>query len=87
MLKKSGSYLLLFIFIGGLLGSILGEILQVVAPQGTVKNIFGQALNLGLDPPVTVNLVLIKFTLGFLLKMNLLTVLGMLLGAYVYKHV
>jgi hypothetical protein len=40
-----------------------------------------------LDPPVTVNLVLIKFTLGFLLKMNLLTVLGMFLGAYVYKHV
>ena len=87
MLKKSGSYLLLFIFIGGLLGRILGEILQVVAPQGTVQNIFVQALNLGLDPPVTVNLVLIKFTLGFLLKMNLLTVLGMFLGAYVYKHV
>lgn len=87
VLKKSGSYLLLFIFIGGLLGSILGEILQVVAPQGTVQNIFVQALNLGLDPPVTVNLVLIKFTLGFLLKMNLLTVLGMFLGAYVYKHI
>jgi hypothetical protein len=87
VLKKSGSYLLLFIFIGGLLGSILAEILQIVAPEGMVQSIFGQALNLGLDPPVTVNLVLMKFTLGFLLKMNLLTILGMLLGAYVYKHV
>ena len=72
MIKKSGGYLLLFIFIGGLLGSILGEILQVVSPQGTVQSIFGEALSLGLDPPVTVNLVLIKFTLGFLLKINLL---------------
>ena len=87
MIKKSGGYLLLFIFIGGLLGSILGEILQVVSPQGTVQSIFGEALSLGLDPPVTVNLVLIKFTLGFLLKINLLCVLGMLLGAYLYKHI
>ncbi|MEE8124440.1 MAG: DUF4321 domain-containing protein [Nitrospirales bacterium] len=87
MIKKSGGYLLLFIFIGGLLGSILGEILQVVSPQGTVQSIFGEALSLGLDPPVTVNLVLIKFTLGFLLKINLLSVLGMLLGAYLYKHI
>ena len=87
MLKKSGGYLLLFIFIGGLLGSVLGEILQIVSPQGAVQNIFGEALSLGLDPPVTVNLVLLKFTLGFLVKINLLSVLGMLLGAYIYKHI
>jgi len=87
VLKKSGRYLLLFIFIGGLLGSILGEILQIVSPQGLVRNIFAEALSLGLDPPVTVNLVLLTFTLGFLLKINLLSVLGMLLGAYLYKHI
>jgi hypothetical protein len=87
VLKKSGGYLLLFIFIGGLLGSILGEILQIVSPQGMVRSIFGEALSLGLDPPVTVNLVLVKFTLGFLLRINLLSVLGMLLGAYLYKHI
>ena len=87
MLKKSGRYLLLFIFIGGLLGSVLGEILQIVSPQGVVQSIFGEALSLGLDPPVTVNLVLFKFTLGFLVEINLLSVLGMLLGAYLYKHI
>ncbi len=87
MLKKSGGYLLLFIFIGGLLGSVLGEILQIVSPQGTVQTIFAESLHLGLDPPVTVNLVLLKFTLGFLIKINLLSVLGMLMGAYLYKHI
>ena len=87
MLRKSGGYLLLFIFIGGLLGSVLGEILQIVSPQGVVQSIFGEALSLGLDPPVTVNLVLLKFTLGFLVRINLLSVLGMLLGAYIYKHI
>lgn len=87
MLKKSGGYLLLFIFIGGLLGSVLGEILQIVSPQGMVRSIFGEALSLGFDPPVSVNLVLLKFTFGFLLKINLLSILGMLLGAYLYKHI
>ena len=87
MLRKSGRYLLLFIFIGGLLGSVLGEILQIVSPQGVVQSIFEEALSIGLDPPVTVNLVLFKFTLGFLVKINLLSVLGMLLGAYLYKHI
>jgi uncharacterized protein DUF4321 len=87
VLRKSGGYLLLFIFIGGLLGSVLGEILQIVSPQGVVQSIFGEALSLGMDPPVSVNLVLLKFTLGFLVKINLLSVLGMLLGAYLYKHI
>ncbi len=86
MLKKSGGYLLIFIFVGGLLGCILGEILQLVSPQGTVQTIFSEALHLGLDPPVTVNLVLFKFTVGFLIKVNLLATLGMLLGGYFYKH-
>ncbi len=86
MLKKSGGYLLLFIFIGGLLGSILGEILQLVSSQGTIQTIFSEALHLGLDPPVTINLVIFKFTVGFLIKMNLLTALGMILGGYLYKH-
>jgi len=87
VLKKSGGYLLLFIFIGGLLGSILGEILQIVSPEGAVRSFFVVAPRIGLDPPVSVNLVLIKFTLGFLFKINLLSVLGMLLGAYIYKHI
>jgi len=52
-----------------------------------VQTIFSEALHLGLDPPVTVNLVLFKFTVGFLLKINLLTTLGMFLGGYLYKHI
>ena len=52
-----------------------------------LQSIFGEALSIGLDPPVTANLVLFKFTLGFLVKINLLSVLGMLLGAYLYKHI
>lgn len=86
-MRKSAWVLLLFILLGGLLGGILGEILRVMAPKGTVQNIFSTALTPGINPPLTVDLVLLKITFGFTVKMNLLTFLGMLLGIYLYKHV
>lgn len=86
IMKKTGWTLLMFIFIGGLLGGVLGEILRVFTPTGTIQNIFSRSVSPGLDPPFTVDLVLIKVTIGFLLKMNLLTLLGIFLGIYLYKH-
>ena len=86
-MRKSPWILLLFILFGGLLGGILGEILRVMAPQGTIQNIFSTALTPGVNPPVTVDLNLFKLTVGFTIKMNLLTFLGAFLGIYIYKHV
>ena len=39
------------------------------------------------SPPLTIDLVLLKFTIGFVLKINLLSLLGMFLGIYLYKNV
>lgn len=86
-MKKSGWTLLMFIFVGGLLGGVLGEILRVFTPPGTIQNIFSRAVSPGLDPPFTVDLVLLKVTIGFILKMNLLTLLGIFLGIYLYKNI
>lgn len=85
-MKKSGWALLGFVFIGGLLGGVLGEILTVFTSPGPVQTIFARSISPGLDPPLTVDLVLIKITMGFLLKLNLLTLLGILLGYYLYKN-
>ena len=86
-MKKSGWTLLGFIFIGGLLGGMLGEILTVFSPSEQIQTIFARALSPGIDPPLTVNLILFKITIGFLLKINLLTILGILLGVYLYKNI
>jgi hypothetical protein len=84
-MRKSPWLLLVFILLGGLLGGILGE-LRIMAPGGAIQNIFSTALMPGINPPLTVDLVLLKVTFGFLLKMNLLTFLGMFLGIYLYKQ-
>ncbi|MCY4612366.1 MAG: DUF4321 domain-containing protein [Nitrospira sp.] len=86
-MKKSGWTLLGFIFIGGLLGGLLGEVLTVFSPSEPIQTIFAKVLSPGIDPPLTVNLILIKVTLGFLFKINLLTILGILLGIYLYKNI
>ena len=86
-MKKPGWMLLAFILVGGLLGGMLGEILTVFSPSEPIQTIFARSLSLGIQPPFTVDLILIKVTLGFVFKMNLLTILGIFLGIYLYKHV
>jgi len=85
--RKSPWVLFMFVLIGGLLGGILGEILHVMAPQGTIQSIFSTHFTPGIDPPLTIDLVLIKLVLGFSVKVNILSVLGMFIGIYLYKHV
>ncbi len=58
-----------------------------MAPQGAIQNIFATNFTPGINPPLTIDLVLVKLTLGFILKINLLSVLGMFLGIYLYKQV
>lgn len=86
-MRKSPWGLLIFVLVGGLLGGILGEILRVMAPQGTIQSIFSTNFTPGISPPFTLDLVLVKLTLGFSLKVNILSVLGMFIGIFLYKHV
>ena len=86
-MKKSLWVLLIFVLIGGLLGGVLGEILRVMAPAGRIQEIFATNFTPGISPPLTIDLVLIKLTMGFAIKINLLSFLGMFLGIYLYKNV
>jgi len=85
--RKSPWILVACVVIGGLFGGLLGEILLAVFPPGAIQNIFTQAVHPGLSPPVTLDLWLLKITMGFTLKMNLLTFIGILLGIFVYKQI
>jgi len=73
--------------VGGLLGGLLGQILTAVTPPGIIQNVFTQAVHPGLSPPVTIDLWLLKFTIGFTVKMNLLSFIGILFGVFVYKQI
>ena len=86
-MRKSPWMMFLFIIVGGLLGGVFGEILRVLAPQGAIQSLLATALSPGINPPLTLDFVLFKLTLGFIFKMNLLSFLGIFLGVYLYKMV
>ena len=80
-MRKSPLVLILFLVLGGLLGGILGEMLRLIAPHGTIQTIFSTAIHPGIQPPLTLKQILFKLTIGFSIKMSLLTFLVLLLGA------
>ena len=86
ILKKTPWLLIFFILIGGLLGGLLGKILLVIAPQGPLQDIFSRIHEIGLMPPFTLDLNLFTVTFGFLFRINLFSILGILMGIYIYKQ-
>lgn len=87
VMKRSSSMLFFFMLVGGLLGGVLSEILLHLSLSGFVRDIFLTSFNIGIIPPVTLDLYLISFTLGFGFKVNLLSIFGIALGLYTYKQV
>lgn len=77
---------ILFTLTGGLLGGVLGEILRALSPEGMIRTLFLTGFDPGINPPFTLNLQLFTFTLGFTIRINLLTLLGIILGIYIYKQ-
>ncbi len=86
-IAKTGLMFLFFILLGGLLGGVLGEIFGVISPAGSLREIFLQGYTLGITPPLTVDLRLLSATFGFAMRFNLFSILGIILGLYLYKQV
>ncbi|MEW5761613.1 MAG: DUF4321 domain-containing protein [Bacillota bacterium] len=72
--------LVVLILLGGLAGSALGQLLAPTFP------FLGQALRAGLEPS-TLNLQFFTITFGFSVKVNVLTLLGFILGYVVYRRI
>ena len=84
LLKDRIGFFLAVIVIGGLVGSIVGEIFGLLLPTGVIHNIFVKGLNMQLGP-ATLNLVVFSITLGFGLKLNFCGLLGIALALLIYK--
>lgn len=75
----------LVFFLGVILGSVVGELIGLLLPEDNVlRSLFvaGKELQFG---PVYCDLIVFSFTIGFSLKVNLISVLGIVIVAFLLK--
>ena len=73
--------LLLLLVIGGIIGSVLGQLMTKIWPG---MQILGQVYSVGL-PAFTLDLQVFTFTLGFMLNLSIFTLLGFILAYLAYR--
>jgi hypothetical protein len=81
---KQAPYLALIVVTGALLGSVLGTFLGNYFPAGNVHDLFATNVTAGL-PPTTLDLRLIEFTFGVVLKLNFTSFLGIIVSAVLFR--
>ena len=83
---RSTAVLIVTIVIGVLAATVLSEILaQFIGPSNVVYRVLLQSYVYEAGP-ATLNLVMVTFTAGFTVNVNLLTVLSLLASFYYWKY-
>lgn len=70
--------------LGGLIGSMVGEIIARLLPAVSGVLALDQPLKIGLIQPLQLNLEILSITLGFIIKFNALTILGIIASIIFY---
>jgi uncharacterized protein DUF4321 len=66
-------------------GAMLGSVVADALGQFTYLAPIGHSVAVGVDPPVTLDLRVVTLTLGFVIRLNLATVLGIIAAVYVFR--
>ena len=83
-MKDKGMWILIvFIFAGIVVGGLIGDLASKSSALWWLA--YGQEF--GLRDPLSVDLSVIKFTFSFLIKLNISSILGMILAIFVYRKV
>ena len=86
MRKRSFGFIIFVIILGAIIGSALGEIIGLIIPAGVVKDALLQSVTPSIEPG-TLDLVVLKFTIGLALKINFVGVIGIIIAAYMLRWV
>ncbi len=86
MRKKSLGFILIVIVLGALIGSALGEVIALLIPAGVVHQFFLKSATAALGP-TTLDIIIMTFTIGFSIKLNITGVIGIFIAAYILRWV
>ena len=85
MIYKTKNYLGKFfiILMGIILGGLIGEILGSIPGLGFLKT----GVQIGITEPITVSLMIVEFTVGVILKVNIMSIVGVWIGYLAQKKI
>jgi len=75
-MAASSGKILLWTLLGGVLGTALGEILARLLPVNSLTRFLTASVALGTSHPLTLDLRIVELTLGALLRVSLLGLVG-----------
>lgn len=82
--RRRTGVLILIVVLGALLGSALGTLLGKVLPSGPVKSFFLQSVDVGFRP-LHIDIAVLTFDFGLMLRLNIISVVGVMLIAYILR--
>ncbi|MEK6645120.1 MAG: DUF4321 domain-containing protein [Candidatus Firestonebacteria bacterium] len=77
----------IILVIGALFGTVLGEAIGAITPQGPIRDFFIKSIGPGLNPAPTLDLIVLTITLGFTIKLNVCSVIGILVGGLLIRKI
>ncbi|MFO7914369.1 MAG: DUF4321 domain-containing protein [Candidatus Krumholzibacteriales bacterium] len=83
--KRGIGLVALVFFLGVILGSVVGELIGLIFPEDSVMRqlfVSGSEFHVG---PLFFNLIVFTFTFGFSLKVNLVSILGIIVVAFILR--
>lgn len=93
MTKRSLGLIVLVLFVGTLLGSVLGELLGWILPAGVVKEFFLTSVSFDLaglvgqeSGVITLNLVALSIQFGFKFTLNFTSIVGLATAYYFLRY-
>ncbi|MAE71708.1 MAG: hypothetical protein CME06_14725 [Gemmatimonadetes bacterium] len=82
--KKPLGLVLLVLVLGMLIGSLMGTLISEFMVDGVVKDFFTRSITPGFTP-TTLDLVVLRFTLGLTIELNVISIVGVVLAAYLLR--
>lgn len=80
---KSKLAVVFIIFLGIILGGLVGEILGSIPGLDFLKT----GIQIGITDPVTLNLMVLECTFGLIFKINIMSIAGAWIGYLVQKRI
>jgi hypothetical protein len=85
-LRRKFAVVFLIIILGAMLGSGFGQMIGKILPRGPVKSFFLASVPVGFRT-VHMDLAVFTFDIGFMLRLNIISVVGVVVLAYLLRWV